>query len=157
MVEDAVHEALQDDKNAAWANWSVKYPHLCLIHSLIDGDDNKCRYHNCHDVPSWRMAAENQNTTESKVASVWSKLTNKWNIPNFCPVTAFLPDTYPNFEHPILLLHESLSHMHPATTDYCNAHNHKDHFLPKNLTVFLSFALVLHRIWWKTIALRFCS
>ena len=52
------------------ANWIGKFPMLRLIHVLIDHDEIKRAFHNCHDLPSGRMALENGNTDEVRAALV---------------------------------------------------------------------------------------
>ncbi len=63
-------------------------PYLHLIHALIDHDNIKAAYV-CHsEIPSGQMAVENQNTEETKAASVWQMMADKWNDKNFALATA---------------------------------------------------------------------
>ena len=47
-------------------SWSGRHPYLRLTHALVDHDNIKAAYIQHGDLPSGRMAAENQNTEETK-------------------------------------------------------------------------------------------
>lgn len=81
-------------------NWIGEFPMLCLIHVLIDHNEIKRAFHNCHDLPSGCMALENRNTDKAKAALVWQMMVDKWNDPLFLRVTAAMPNLYSNVAQP---------------------------------------------------------
>ena len=119
MEENAAREKEKEDQELAGggSSWIGKYPMLRLIHALIDHDNIKRAFLGLHDLPGGRMGVENRNTEEARMNSVWQMLSDKWNDPNFLPVTAVLPDLHSDFERPIPLLYEAVSHMQKATAE----------------------------------------
>jgi hypothetical protein len=90
--ENAAKEKEKEEQALARGGscWSGKYPMLQLIHALIDHDDTKTAFLRHHDLPGGRMVVENHNTIEAHMASVWQMIADKWNDPNFLPITAVL-------------------------------------------------------------------
>ena len=98
-------------------NWHGKYPHLRLIHAMVDHDNIKRAYITRGHLPSGRMTVENRNTQATKDKSVWKLLADKWNDPLYFPVTSVKENTHSDFSHPIALSFEIVSHMQPATVE----------------------------------------
>jgi hypothetical protein len=63
------------------------------------------------------MAIEQQNAPAAMESNVWHMVANKWNNPNFLPVTSVKPDTHSNFARPIPLTFETVSTLQPATME----------------------------------------
>ena len=103
--------------NSGGGSWIGKYPHLRLIHSIIDDNDIKRAYLARLNVPSGRMALENCNTPAARESNVWQMVANKWNDPRFLPITSLKPDTHSDFSLPIALSYESVSKLQPATVE----------------------------------------
>lgn len=101
----------------ARANWHGKYPHLRLIHAMVDHDNIKRAYITRGHLPSGRMTVENRNTQATKDKSVWKLLADKWNDPLYFPVTSVKENTHSDFSRPIALSFEIVSHMQPATVE----------------------------------------
>jgi len=101
----------------ARANWHGKYPHLRLIHAMVDHDNIKHAYITCGHLPSGRMTVENRNTQATKDKSVWKLLADKWNDPLYFPVTSVKENTHSDFSRPIALSFEIVSHVQPATVE----------------------------------------
>ena len=97
--------------NGPVGNWVGKYPHLRLIHCLIDDDNIKTAYLARNNCPSDRMVVENRNTPEARAGNVWVMVSDKWNDTDFFPVTSVKPDTHSDFAAPIYCAFESVSHM----------------------------------------------
>jgi len=72
----------------ASGNWIGKYPHLRLIHCIIDFNDIKTAYQNRLNVPSGRMDVENRKQPAVLAANVWHMVAAKWNDTSFQPVTS---------------------------------------------------------------------
>ena len=98
-------------------NWIGKYPHLRLIHAIIDHNEIKRAYLDRLDVPSGRMALENRNTVEARSGNVWEMVAKKWNDPLYLPVTSVKEHTHFDFSCPLALSFESVSTLKPATAD----------------------------------------
>lgn len=90
---------------------------LRLIHALVDHDDIKSAYLTRHDLPSGRMAIENRNTVEARMGTVWQMMADRWNDPNFLPVTGIFPELHSDFSRPIALNHDYVSQMQVATAE----------------------------------------
>jgi hypothetical protein len=56
--------------NVPSGNWIGKYPHLCLIHAIIDFNDIKAAYQTRLNLPSGRMVVENRKTPAVLAANV---------------------------------------------------------------------------------------
>ena len=97
-------------------NWIGKYPHLRLIHAVIDDNDIKTAYKRRLHVPSGRMAVENRKTAAAVESSVWYMVSKKWNDPLFSPVTS-VKDTHSDFSRPIAIPYESVGKLQPATPE----------------------------------------
>ena len=70
---------------------------LKLIHALVDHIDIKSAYLTSHDLPSGRMAIENRNTLKARMGTVWQLLADRWNDPNFLPISGIFPDLHNDF------------------------------------------------------------
>ena len=90
---------------------------LRLIHALVDHDDVKSAYLTRHDLPSGRMASENRNTVEARTGTVWQMLADRWNDPNFLPVTGIFPELHSDFSRPMAINHDYVSQMQAATAE----------------------------------------
>ena len=113
VAEAAAEEKSQEaSRLSSLSHWIGKYLVLCLIHALVDRDEIKRAFLTCHDLTGGRMEIENSNTAETRGASVWQLLANKWNDPLFLPISASFPDLHAES-------FETVSHMHPATAEKC--------------------------------------
>jgi hypothetical protein len=64
--------------NSVRTSWTGKYPHLCLIHAIIDDNDIKAAYKSWLHVLSGRMAVENRRTPAAISSNVWHMVAKKW-------------------------------------------------------------------------------
>jgi hypothetical protein len=69
-------------------SWIGKYPHLRLIHAVINDNDIKAAYLSWLNLPSGRMAIEQRNTPTALASNVWQMVADKWNDPLFMPVSS---------------------------------------------------------------------
>jgi hypothetical protein len=83
--------------------WVEKYPHLWLLHTIIDDNDIKTTYLAWTNCPGGCMTTENRDTPEVRAANVWVMVVNKWNDPDFLPVTSVKLDTNSDFARPFFL------------------------------------------------------
>ena len=90
---------------------------LWLIHALVDHDDIQKAFHTHHNAPGGHMAVKNRNTAETRAASVWQLIADKWNDQLFLPIMAVLPNVHLDFSQPIAVAFESVSHMQLATVE----------------------------------------
>ena len=97
--------------------WVGKEPILRLIHTLVDNDEIKRAYLQHFDLPSDRMVLENRNTAESRAASCWTMMSDKWNDPHFSPCTIIMGELHSDFAFPIVIDHDIVSDMAPATPE----------------------------------------
>ncbi len=74
--------------------WLEKEPILRLIHTLVNNDESKRADLQCFDLPSDRMVIENRNTAESRAASCWTMMSDKWNDPHFLPCTTIMGELH---------------------------------------------------------------
>jgi len=93
-------------------NWVGKYPHLRLIHCIVDNDDIKDAFIHRNKTTRGRLEIENRNHTES----VWSKIADKWNDPQFEPVTEDMTSEHSDFKADIID-HELVADLAPATAE----------------------------------------
>ena len=93
-------------------NWVGKYPHLRLIHCIVDNDDIKDAFIHQNKTTRVRLENENRNHTES----VWSKIADKWNDPQFEPVTEDMTSEHSDFKADIID-HELVADLAPATAE----------------------------------------
>ena len=98
-------------------NWVGKYPHLRLIHCIIDDNDIKAAYLARNNCPRDRMVVENRNSPEARAANIWVMVANKWNDAEYMPVTSLKPETHSDFAQPIYCAFEAVSHMQSATPE----------------------------------------
>ena len=117
VAERAAITPAPSSNGGGGSSWIGKYPHLRLIHSIIDDNDIKRAYLARLNVPSGRMALENRNTPAARASNVWQMVANKWNDPLFLPVTSLKPDTHSDFSLPIALSYETVSKLQPATVE----------------------------------------
>ena len=98
-AESATKEKAEKERalGGGGASWHGKFPMLRLIHVLLGHDNIKSAYLTHHDLPSGRMAIGNRNTIKVRTGTVWQMLANKWNDPNFLPVTGIFLDLHPDF------------------------------------------------------------
>jgi len=115
MVEKAAKKT-EEETSLFNKRWIGKEPILRLIHALLDDDNIKRAYLVRLDVLSDRMVIENRNTPESKAASVWAMMSQKWNDPQFSP-TSMIIDLHSDFYDPIAIHHDVVSDMTPATPE----------------------------------------
>ena len=97
-------------------NWVGKYPHLRLIHAIIDDNNIKSAYNSRLNLPSGRMAVENRRTQEAITSNVWYMVANKWNDPLFHPTTS-VKDNHSDFARPIAIPFDAVASMVPATPE----------------------------------------
>ncbi len=71
------------DDGGPGESWFGKYPHLHLIHAVIDDNDIKAAYLSWLNLPSGRMAIEQRNTPAALALNVWQMVADKWNDPLF--------------------------------------------------------------------------
>ena len=71
-------------------SWIGKYPHLHLIHAVIDDNDIKAAYLSQLNLPSGRKAIEQRNTPAALASKVWQMVADKWNDTLFLPLTNYL-------------------------------------------------------------------
>ena len=116
-LPDATTSLAAPTSNGGTGNWIGKYPHLRLIHAVIDDNEIKRAYLNRLNVPSGRMAVENRNTAAARASNVWQMVANKWNDPLFLPITSLKPDTHSDFSLPIALSYESVNKLQPASVE----------------------------------------
>ena len=102
--------------NMPSGNWIGKYPHLYLIHCIIDFNDIKTAYQNRLNVPSGRMAVENRNQPAVLAVNVWHMVAAKWNDTSFQPVTS-VKATHSDFARPISIPFDVVSNCQPATPE----------------------------------------
>jgi len=100
----------------ASGNWIGKYPHLRLIHCIIDFNDIKTAYQNRLNVPSGRMDVENRKQPAVLAANVWHMVAAKWNDTSFQPVTS-VKATHSDFARPISIPFDVVSNCQPATPE----------------------------------------
>jgi hypothetical protein len=93
-------------------NWVGKNPYLRLIHSIVDNDDIKGAFIHRNRISRGRLEIENQNHTES----VWSKIADMWNNPQFMPVTENMTSVHSDFKADVID-HELVAHLAPATAE----------------------------------------
>ena len=98
------------------SNWIRKYPHLHLIHAIIDFNDIKTVHQTCLNVPSGRMAVENQKMPAALAANVWHMVAAKWNDTDFQPITS-VKATHSDFACPIAILFDVVGNFQPATPE----------------------------------------
>jgi hypothetical protein len=79
-------------------SWIGKYPHLHLIHAVIDDNDIKAAYLSRLNLPSGHVAIEQRNTPAALALNVWQMVTDKWNDPLFLPVTSVKPNTHSDLQ-----------------------------------------------------------
>ena len=99
------------------ANWVGKYQMLWLIHAIVDHDEIRRAFHTCHNAPCGHMAVKNRNLAETRAASFWQLIANKWNDLLFLPIMEVLPNVYLDFSQQIAVAFESLSHMQSASVE----------------------------------------
>ena len=97
-------------------NWVGKYPHLRLIHTIIDDNDIKTAYKSRLHVPSGRMAVENRRTPAAIASNVWHMVAQKWNNPSFSPTTS-VKDSHSDFSRPINIPFDIVSKLQLATPE----------------------------------------
>ena len=99
------------------SNWIGKYPHLHLIHVIIDHNDNeiKSAIFSWLDVPRCCLAIKNRNMAEAHESNVSYLVANKWNDPNFLPVTLVKLDMHSDFAHPVPITFEIIERLELAT------------------------------------------
>ena len=107
---------LPASSNIGTGNWVGKYPHLRLIHAIIDDNDIKSAYNSRLNLPGGRMAVENRRTQEAITSNVWYMVANKWNDPLFHPTTS-VKDHHSDFARPIAIPFDSVASMQPATPE----------------------------------------
>jgi len=115
-VPERAAEAKPQSSNKG-GSWIGKYPHLWLIHSVLDENEIKRACLSRLNVPGDRMALENPNTPKARAANVWQMVAMKRNDPTFLPVTSVKPETHSDFSLPIALSFESVNKLQPATAD----------------------------------------
>ena len=98
-AENAAREKEDEERalDGGGSSWHGKFPMLRLIHALVDHDEIKSAYLTRHDLPSGRMAIENRNTVEARMGTVWQMMADRWNDPNFLPVTGIFPELHSDF------------------------------------------------------------
>jgi hypothetical protein len=118
-AENAAREKEDEERalDGGCTSWHGKFPMLRLIHALVNHDDIKSAYLTRHDLPSGRMAIENRNTVEAHMGTVWQMMADRWNDPNFLPVTGIFPELHSDFSRPIALNHYYVSQMQVATAE----------------------------------------
>lgn len=102
---------------AVGGSWVGKYPHLRLIHAVIDDNDIKTAYLSRLNIPSGRMAIEQRHTAAAKAANVWQMVAEKWNDPLFLPVTSPKADLHSDFALPIAIAYDTVATLQPATAE----------------------------------------
>jgi hypothetical protein len=107
------------EKRLLEKSWVGKQPWLRLIHSLVDHDDIKLLYLRRNDVPTSRMAVENRNSTNNRPKSVWERLAEKWNDPQYIVQTAAIPGLHSDFVQSEVIAHFQVCDMLPAMAEKC--------------------------------------
>ena len=102
--------------NVGGGNWIGKYPHLCLIHAVIDDNNIKTAYKHQLHVPSGRMAIENRKTASVVESNVWHMVAKKWNDPLFSTTTS-VKDSHSDYSRPISIPFEAIEKLQPATPE----------------------------------------
>jgi hypothetical protein len=98
------------------SKWYGKYPHLRLIHAVIDDEVIKAAYKRHLHVPSGRMALENRRTTEAVQSNVWFLVAKKWNDVSFSPTTS-VKDSHSDFSQPISIPFDAVLEFMAATPE----------------------------------------
>jgi hypothetical protein len=125
-----IFSAIEEREEAAKANkatsapmelfnkkWLGKEPILRLIHTVVDNDEIKRAYLQRFDLPSDRMVLENRNTPEALAACCWTMMAEKWNDPYFSACTMIMSELHSDFALPIVIDHDLVSDMAPATPE----------------------------------------
>ena len=99
VAERVMKEQAQEENELSrvGANWVGKYPMLRMIHALVDHDDIKRAFHTRNNAPDGCMAVENRNMAETRAASVWLLIVEKWNDPLFLPIMGVLLNVHSDF------------------------------------------------------------
>ncbi len=103
--------------NGPVCNWVGKYPHLRLIHCIIDDDNIKAAYLARNNCSGDHMAVKNMAMPEVQAANAWMMFSNKWNDPDYFPVTSVKLETHSDFAQPVYCAFESVSHTQPVTAE----------------------------------------
>ena len=69
------------------------------------------------DLPLDHMVLENRKTAESRAARCWTMMSDKWNDPHFSPCTTIMGELHSDFAFPIVIDHDVVSDMAPATPE----------------------------------------
>ncbi len=111
-------EDANDDRSqvAKGSKWFGKFPHLRLIHAVIDDDNIKAAYIWRLHVPSGRMAVENRRTAEAVQSNVWYMVAEKWNDESFSPTTS-VKDSHSDFSWPIPIPFDAVGEFMRATPE----------------------------------------
>ncbi len=80
-------------------SWIGSYPHLHLIHAVIDDNDIKAAYLSRLNLPSGHMAMEQRNAPAALASNIWQMAADKWNNLLFLPVTSVKPNTHSDFAY----------------------------------------------------------
>jgi hypothetical protein len=64
-----------------------------VLHVVIDNENNKRSFIPCAELSPGRMVVKNQKF----VVSVWTKIAETWNDPDFDPATKAMPNKHTNF------------------------------------------------------------
>jgi hypothetical protein len=89
------------DGEGCTLDWKVSYAQADWCSH--DCDAIKSAFLMRHNLLGGCMAIENRNTIKAHLTTVWQwqMLADKWNGPNFLPVTGVIPDLHFDFAHPM--------------------------------------------------------
>ena len=110
------HSQPAASSNVGTGNWIGKYPHLRLIHAIVDDNEIKTAYLHRLVIPNGRMAIKNRRTVEAIAGNVWTMVANKWNDPLFQPTTS-VKGTHSDFARAISIPFDSVCKFLPATPE----------------------------------------
>ena len=131
--EMAAHKALflkaqqeeAAERDAMEGNWTGQYPHLRLMHCLVDHDEMKDAFLHRHDLNGDRGTIDGRNSDECRKISVWEMIADKWNDKDYEPVTEVISEENGFFTPPyaaeINLSFSNVQRMSAATADKCHS------------------------------------
>jgi hypothetical protein len=113
IVAAAQKEALEEEsKLQQYSMWRDKVPYLRMIHCILE-DDIKVAYLKRNDVIS-RTQLDARNSVDKREVSVYERIADKWNSPDFNPKTEIL-DCHEDFMVSIDCSYTLVKDLAPAT------------------------------------------
>lgn len=113
IVMGAQKEAIEEEERLQQVSaWRDRVPYLRMIHCILE-DDVKVAYLKRNDVPS-RTQWDARNSLEKRASSAYELIADKWNCPQFNPVTEIM-DCHEDFIAPIDCSYILVKDLAPAT------------------------------------------